>query len=103
MFPTFVLPPKDQDADVRFLNSVWKKSSLDAEANSNDQYIRWHSSERWLFDFEIPKHTTAPQRQNTLQTVAIEVRECQAAAARQMAREAVSLVTFCSVRVCERG
>ena len=33
------------------------KTSLDAEANSNVQYIRRHFSERWLYDFEKPKHT----------------------------------------------
>ena len=33
------------------------KTSLDAEVNSNVQYIRWHFSEGWLYDFEKPKHT----------------------------------------------
>ena len=33
------------------------KTSLHAEANSNVQYIRWHFSEGWLYDFEKPKHT----------------------------------------------
>ena len=40
MFPTFVSLPKDQDADVRFSNSVLVITSLDAEAISNVQY-RW--------------------------------------------------------------
>ena len=33
------------------------KTSLDAEANGNAQYIRRHCSEGWLYDFEKPKHT----------------------------------------------
>ena len=35
-------------------------------------------------------HPNAPQRHNTLQTMAIEVREGQAAAARQMAQGAAA-------------
>ena len=45
MFLTFVSPPNDKDAIVRFSNSVNGnnvKTSLDAEVNSNVQYIRWH-------------------------------------------------------------
>ena len=60
-------------------------TGLDAEANSNVQYIGRHFSAGWLYDFEKLKHINAPQRLNTLQTMAIEVREGQAAAARQMA------------------
>ena len=46
MFLAFVSTPKDQDADVRFPNSVYgsNESTVDAEANSNAQYIRWHIS-----------------------------------------------------------
>ena len=33
------------------------KTSLDAEANSAVQYIRWHFSEGWGNDFEKAKHT----------------------------------------------
>ena len=33
------------------------KTSVDAEANSNVQYIRWHFSDVWLHDFEKPKRT----------------------------------------------
>ena len=35
MFLTVVSPPKDQDTDVRFPNSVMVKTSLDTEANGN--------------------------------------------------------------------
>ena len=87
IFLTFVSPPKYQDADERFSNSVHGKTdSRCAEANSNVQCIRCHYfSEGWLHDFEKPKHTqtNARQHHNALQTMAIEVREGQAEAARQ--------------------
>ena len=72
-FLTFLSPSKDEDADVRFPNSVYGnnvKTSLDAEANSNVQCIRWHFSEGWLYDFEsrntykraaAPQHATHPR------------------------------------------
>ena len=80
------------------------KTSLDAEANSNVQYFRWHVLEGWLYDFENPKHTNAPQRHNTLQTMVIEVREGQAAAARRMAQGAAAYSRIAAVLcVCVRG
>ena len=80
------------------------KDSLDVEANSTVQYIRRHFSEGWLYDFEKPKHTNAPQRHNTLQTMAIEVRQGQAAAARQMAHGAAASLRITAVLcVCARG
>ena len=83
------------------------KTSLDAEANSNVQHVRWHFSEGWLHDFKKPKHTThtnAPQRHNTLQTMAIEVCEGQAAAAPQMAQGAAASSRIAAVLcVCARG
>ena len=78
-------------------------TSLDAEANGNFQYIRWRFSEGWLYDFEKTKHTHAPQRHNTLQTMAIEVREDQAAAARQMAQGAAASSRITVLCVCARG
>ena len=49
-------------------------------------------------------YTNAPQRHNTLQTMAIEVREGQAAAARQMAQGAAATSRITSVVcTCERG
>ena len=57
IFLIFISSPKDQDANVTLPNSVYGKTSLDVEANSNVQYIRWHFSEAWLYDFEKPKHT----------------------------------------------
>ena len=63
------------------------KTSLDAEPN-NVQYICWHFLEGWfkvVVRFRKPEtHTNAQHRHNTLQTMAIEVREGQAAAALQM-------------------
>ena len=48
--------------------------------------------------------TNAPQRHNTLQTMAIEVREGQAAAARQMTQGAAASSRFTGVLcVCARG
>ena len=65
MFLTFASPPKDQDTDVRFPNCVYgNNESRDAEDNSNIQYIRWHFSEGWLYDFEKPKHTRAAAPQH---------------------------------------
>ena len=49
-------------------------------------------------------HTNAPQRHNTLQTAAIEVREGQAAAARQMAQGPAASSRITAVLcVCARG
>ena len=57
-----------------------------------------------MYEFEIPKHTNTPQRHNTLQTMAIEVREGQAAAARQMAQGAAASSRNTAVLcVCARG
>ena len=91
MFLTFVSPPKDQDADVAFPNSVYGKNesrcrsqlqcSLYSLAFFRRVVVRFRNSET---------HTNAPQRHNTLQTMAIEVREGEAAAARQMAQEAAA-------------
>ena len=81
-----------------------ENTSLDAGANSNVQYIRWHFSEGWLYDFEKPKHTNAPQRHNMLQIMAIEVREGQAAAAWRMAQGAAASSRVTAVQcVCARG
>ena len=45
------------------------KTSLDAEANSNVQYVRWHLlSEGWLYDFEKPKRTQARRSATTRHT-----------------------------------
>ena len=50
-------------------------------------------------------HTNAPRRHNTLQTMAIEVREGQAAAARQLAPEGAAAYSRISavLCVCSRG
>ena len=49
-------------------------------------------------------HTNAPQRHNTLQTMAIELRESQAAAAGQMAQgAAVSSRVIAVLCVCAHG
>ena len=44
------------------------KTGLDAEANSNVQYISWHFSEVVVRFRKAEAHTNAPQRHNTLQT-----------------------------------
>ena len=88
MFLTFVSPPKDHDVDLRFLNSVYGKTNLDAEANSNVRYIRWHFLAWWLYGFEKPKHTqkrrSAPQ--HATDHGDRDARGLKAAAARQCPR-----------------
>ena len=74
MFLTLVSPPKDQDADVRFPNSVYGKNesrctslqqcSIKSLAFFRGVVVRFRKAET---------RTNAPQRQNTLQTMAIEV------------------------------
>ena len=81
-------------------------TSLDAEANSNVQYTRWHFSEGWLYEVEKPKHTQTPRSATTrhVQTMTIEVREGQAAAARQMSQgAAISSQITAVLCVCARG
>ena len=69
-------------------------------------FIRWHFSEGLIVRFrKAETHTNAPQRHNTLQTMAIEVREGQVAAAPQIAQVAAasSRNYCCSMRVSARG
>ena len=91
MFLTFVSSPKDQDADVRFPSSeygnnecrcrTWQQCSIHSLAFFRGVVVRFRKAETY---------TNVPQRHNTLQTMAIEVREGQAAAARQMAQGAAA-------------
>ena len=60
---------------------------------------------RVVVRFRKPEtRTNAPQRHNTLHTMAIEMREGQAAAARQMAQGAVAFSRITAVLcACARG
>ena len=80
------------------------KTSLDAEANSmSNTSVRFFRGVVIQFR-NSETHTNAPQRHNTLQTMAIEVRESQAAAARQMAQgTAASSRNTALLSVCARG
>ena len=106
MFLTFVSPPKHQDADARFPECL-VKTSLDAEAinNGNVQIYSWAFFREVVVRFRKDEtHTNTPQRHKTLQTMAIEVREGQAAAAQQMARGAAASWRITAVLcVCARG
>ena len=90
MFLTFVSPPKDQDADARFPHGVCGESestcrslqfSICSLAFVREGVVRFRKPEA---------HPNPPQRYNTLQTMAMEVREGQAAAARQMVQGAAA-------------
>ena len=105
MLLTFVSPPKDQDADVRFPNSVYGNN----ESRCRSQQLCSTYSSAFFTGVVVrfrkaDTHTNAPQRHNTPQTMAIEVREGQAAAARQMAQGAAASSRITDVLcVCARG
>ena len=57
MFLTFVSPPKDQDADVRFPNSVYGKNESRCRSQQQRSIYSLAFSEGLWYDFEKPKHT----------------------------------------------
>ena len=79
------------------------KTNIDAEANNVVQDIQRQYLGRVVVRFrKAPTHTNAPQRRNTLQTMAIEAREVQAAAAWEIAQEAAVSLRITDV-VCMRA
>ena len=90
MFLTFLSPPKDQAADIRFLNSVYgKNESMQKLTTMFNIFVGFFRGV--VARFPKPEtNTNASQRHKTLQIMAIELREGQAAAARQMIQEAAA-------------
>ena len=61
MFQTFVSPPKDQEADVGFPNSVYGENASRCRSWQQCSIYSLAFSEGWLYDFEKPKHTQTPR------------------------------------------
>ena len=104
MFLTLGSPPKNEDAYVRFPNNVYGKNKFYVPKLKAMLNIFVSILQRGGCTISKPEtHTKTPQRHNTLQTVAIDVREGQAAAAdnwpggRPHLRE---ILLFCA---CVRG
>ena len=77
---------------------------IDAEAHSNVLYSLAFFGAVVVRFRKAETHTNAPQRHKTLQTMAIEVREDQAAPARQMAQGAAASSRITAVLcVCAPG
>ena len=104
MFLTFVSPPKYQGADVRFPNSVYGKNESRCRSEQQCSIYSLTFFRGVVVRFrKAETHTNALQRQNTLQTMAIEVRKGQAAAARQMGQGLPHLRAFLMFCACVRA
>ena len=65
MLLTFVSPPKDQNADVRFPNSVYGKNESRCRSSQQCSMYSLDFLEGWLYDYEKPKHTPTSRSATT--------------------------------------
>ena len=90
IFLRFAPPPKDHDADIRVPTSGCSKNGSRCRRKQRRSTCP-KAFRGVVVRFRKPEtHTNAPQRYNTPQTMAIEAREGQAAADRQMVQEAAA-------------